>query len=125
MYLYKHPKETKDNKRRASLLISSWSRPIFNLDSNFHSMSKEEREQRDFDHMTKTKRKLSDLGSDIGVSPAKSKPGDDRTTLRPGEKGWVPRARVPMPSTRDYVVRPRSNVDVELSRVIINLQSGL
>ena len=25
----------------------------FSLDSDFHSMSKEEREQRDFDHMTK------------------------------------------------------------------------
>lgn len=72
MYLFKHPKETRENKKIASQLISNWSRPIFNLDTDFHSISREEREQRDLNHKQSYKRSLStEAGSSKGQEDPK------------------------------------------------------
>ncbi|XP_067103149.1 protein IWS1 homolog isoform X2 [Osmerus mordax] len=134
MFLYKHPKESRPNKDVALKLINEWSRPIFGLTSNYKGMTREERQQRDLDQQMPQRRRLSvpqkverseepdvfsPLLSSGGQTPRrdleKVLTGEEKA-LRPGDPGFCARARVPMPSNKDYVVRPKWNVEVESSR---------
>ncbi|XP_072318089.1 uncharacterized protein iws1 isoform X2 [Eucyclogobius newberryi] len=136
MFLYKHPKESRTNKDLALKLINEWSRPIFGLTSNFKGMTREERQQRDLDQQMPQKRRLSQpqkveraLETDV-FSPPISSGGQtprrdlekqltgEEKALRPGDPGFCARARVPMPSNKDYVVRPKWNVEGDSSRYV-------
>lgn len=112
MLIFKHPKEIRANKEMAGRLINKWSRPLFGLNENFKSMSRDEREQRDLHNMPK-KRKNSDSQAGTSSSADPTAAGESDVPLRPGDKGFVMRARVPMPSNRDYVVRPKWKVNQE------------
>uniref|UniRef100_A0A914VLL3 TFIIS N-terminal domain-containing protein n=1 Tax=Plectus sambesii TaxID=2011161 RepID=A0A914VLL3_9BILA len=109
MLLYKHPRETKENKQAAARLISEWARPIFQLDTDFRALSREERVQRDYEHMPQAKKRR--LSVEDGRQKSTDTPEDEEAPSRPGDKGWIGRARVPRPSTKDYVVRPKPNVE--------------
>jgi transcription factor SPN1 len=109
------------------LFSDGWSRPIFNLDNNFKQLSKDERQQRDEEHLRSIHRrssnefnknhKVDDLLNRTGLKRTKSDVNDKTNEegapklLRPGDKGFCPRARVPLPSSKDFIIRPKSNID--------------
>jgi transcription factor SPN1 len=101
MYLYKHPKELKENKTIAGRIINEWSRPIFNLSTDFKTLTKEERMARD--EMLEAKRKAEERN-------------EEESGLRPGDPGWCYRARVPQIKTSTYVNRPEWTSQVDISR---------
>ncbi|OUC39623.1 IWS1 protein [Trichinella nativa] len=119
MILHKHPKETKENRILAGRLISDWARPIFNLQTDYRLLSKEERQRRDYKTNTSAAKKMKTINnffysSDDGMNPGPSNVEEESKPLRPGDKGFIPRARVPQLSTKDYVIRPKSNIDVSV-----------
>merc|ERR1712227_206703 len=108
MLLYKHPKEVRGNKEICRELIARWSRPIYGLNDNYQSMTREAREARDFELLPKAKKRRLKEAADGRVEKNAT---EDKPEPKPGRKGFVVRARVPMPSNQDYVVRPKWNVD--------------
>ena len=104
MLLYKHPKETRENRIRAGKLVNKWARPIFQLTADFGAMTKADREQRDLEKMPPQKRRK-------GNNDKKRDEDDEDGPKGPGDAGFVLRARVPQPSFKDYVVRPKSKFE--------------
>lgn len=95
MYLYKHPDETKNNKKRARELINQWAHLVLNAPPiDFKAMIKN-MVQRDLEQMPKMMC-TSDERQDKSDSNKVSTSGEaDGKPLRPGDNGWMVKARFP------------------------------
>ena len=70
-------------------------------------MTREAREARDFELLPKAKKRRLKEAAD-GRSDQKK--DEEKVEIKPGRKGFINRARVPMPSNQDYVVRPKVRI---------------
>merc|ERR550517_1564008 len=101
MYLYKHPKELRENKILAGKIVNNWARPIFNKSMDYRDYDKEERRGRDVELVARKRRQEETEENEEG--------------LRPGDPGWIARARVPMPASYQYVKRPKWQNDADVN----------
>uniref|UniRef100_A0A182KHV2 TFIIS N-terminal domain-containing protein n=1 Tax=Anopheles christyi TaxID=43041 RepID=A0A182KHV2_9DIPT len=117
MYLYRHPDETSGNRKRAEYLINCWFRTINNVNTELKAMSCEERRQLELKQVPivcKLKEKsLSTSNNQQEENLWLAEEGKE-TSLHPGDKDWIGRARVPMPSEKAYIVRPKSKVEIDV-----------
>ena len=96
MYLYRHPREHKDNKARAGRIIHTWARPIFHKTDNLASMTKEDRRMKDAAVAARHTQMMS--AASAAASRKRRLEEAEADAKRPGEAGWVGRARVPQVS---------------------------
>lgn len=103
--LLQHPKELQDNKRKCKKLVRRYSKLIFGV-VDTGAISKEERKERDMESLRRygghRKTKYQKLREQQAEEQSKKKIYD---------KGFMPRARVPLPSNRDYLIRPKDNIE--------------
>ncbi|KAE9551212.1 hypothetical protein FO519_005579 [Halicephalobus sp. NKZ332] len=111
MLIFKHPKETRENKIIASKLIRNWSQPIFQISADYSSMSRDERERLDLDHLPDVKRRRIEDRLSQGSSSSHRTMKPEERLLGPGDKGFINRARVPQKSTAAYIIRPKPKVE--------------
>uniref|UniRef100_A0A182Y3R2 Uncharacterized protein n=1 Tax=Anopheles stephensi TaxID=30069 RepID=A0A182Y3R2_ANOST len=118
MYLYKHPDETKVNRDRAHVLITGWFRSVYNISTSFNGMSLEERRQHDLQHLSSACSKPP-VAVVVQSTPPVCQPDfwlftPKKDIIRPGDKGWSYRARVPRQSDKVYIVRPKPKIEVNI-----------
>ena len=108
---FRHPKNQRHLKDLCGKIIAKWSRPIFRLNSEMSDLSQEERIRRDqnmADHSSAGPRAIKRKAkAEEALKAAKD--------LKPGDPGWIPRARVPMPGMNEYVNRPEWQSHVDMS----------
>jgi len=105
MYLYRHPRETKENKLTAGHIIHNWARPIFHKEDNLALMTKEDRREKDLA-----------IASSSNAHRKKRKLDEAEDAKRPGDPGWIGRARVPQVANGEYVSRPAWQTDVTITK---------
>jgi len=105
--LLHHPKEMKHNKQLCKNLTKRWCKQIFQINDT-GGFSKQDRQERDaeqyrvYGHAKQTKEQK-----------AKEEQRIKSQNLKITDKGFISRARVPMLSSKDYLIRPKNGIDLD------------
>ncbi|ESO00774.1 hypothetical protein HELRODRAFT_143271, partial [Helobdella robusta] len=109
-YLYKHPKETTNNKGICQQLITRWAKPLFRQDVDFKDFTREERQQRDLEHCSKKRKVSSKIEEQEEKNSSDANLVGKQRLLRE-DANPADRARLPEPSLKEYIIRPKWKVE--------------
>eukprot|EP00128_Syssomonas_multiformis_P004616 Colp12_sorted_trinity150504_noHs@3132 len=112
--LSKHPNETPDNRLTAKKLVEEWARPLFQLESSWREVSREEREEIDKQNFARFAQQRKRSSDETPKRDQLDLLKESERQPKFGEPGFRIRAAVALPSNKDYVVRPESQVDSKL-----------
>jgi len=103
MFLWKHPNETKPNKKIAQSLIERWSRPIFGLSASYADLAENE------ENLHRPAKRPLNVTSRQMVSDASL--DEDKKTSTPPKQSTIYHARIPKATGLDFMRRPISKVE--------------
>lgn len=101
MFLYKSPKETKENKAIAQELIQTWSRPIFKLSLSYSDLAEHERERLEQRRLRRTKAEAQSTSQTDDLDSIV----DRRSSAAVEVEQFSYHARIPQPADKDYILR--------------------
>eukprot|EP00743_Colponemidia_sp_Colp-15_P002442 GILK01002647.1.p1 GENE.GILK01002647.1~~GILK01002647.1.p1 ORF type:complete len:461 (-),score=115.11 GILK01002647.1:239-1621(-) len=109
MSMFRNPDETVKNKKVAQFLIDKWSRPIFELSTNYAELAEYEEEV-----APRNARSSNNANRANERTPQEEDPlAASRKTLRPGDSGFSYHARIPQRVDFDFKLRPKLKSSLE------------
>ncbi|PNF18372.1 hypothetical protein B7P43_G13569 [Cryptotermes secundus] len=116
MYLYKHPDETKNNKKRARKLINQWAHLALNAPPiDFMAMIKN-MVQRDLEQMPKIRCTSDERQDKSDINKVSTSGEADGKPLRPGDNGWMVKDRFPRTFNKVYAVRSKRKHKMDIRK---------
>jgi transcription factor SPN1 len=109
MFLSKLPEETPANRKKCKDLVEKWSRPVYELSSQYRDM----RHQVDDDPVHFEPRKKVRRESNRGGNATEERDVAEHAQVGPrfGEAGYRYHAVVPEPESMEYVIQPKLLID--------------
>ena len=114
MFLSTLPEETANNRKKCKALVEKWSRPVYELSSQYRDLRGRVEDDPDDDRPKKKSRGAGDGGEGSGGRGAT----EDHDVVRRaqegpryGEQGYRYHAAVPQKEAMDYAIRPKLKID--------------
>ena len=109
MFLSGLPEETPANRKKCKDLVEKWSRPVYELSSQYRDLRQEVEVEED--RPKKKKRKNAVAGGTPAATEDQDLTAKTRDGPKYGESGYRYHAVVPEPESLDYKVRPKLTID--------------
>lgn len=111
MFLSSLPEESSANRKKCKDLVEKWSRPVYELSSQYRDLRQEVEIEDDNQHKKKKRKQSSQKDSNALTVEEDDVAGKQQDGPKYGESGYRYHAVVPEQEAMDYKVRPKLTID--------------